>query len=126
MNCHLVRGQAGGSNKARRARLRSPNDPVRLTERHDRRGLAVGLTKEERDALRSVRWEAALDESLRQRGKSAQDLVSRPMKQEWKLALAEEIREGTGAVISWLAHHLHFGGADTLRGYLHARKHRRN
>jgi len=57
----------------------------------------VGLTKEERDALRSVRWEAALDEGLNRRGKSAQDLVSRPMKQEWKLALAEEIREGTGA-----------------------------
>ena len=97
-----------------------------LAKEHERSGLAVGLTKEERDALRSVRWEAALDEGLNRRGKSAQDLVSRPMKQEWKLALAEEIREGTGAAISWLAHHLHFGGADTLRGYLHARKHRRN
>ena len=94
-----------------------------LAKAQDRPGLTVGLAKEERVKLRQARWEAALDEGLLQRGKSVSDLVSRPMKQDWKLELAGEIRESTGASIGWLASHLHLGGAATLRGYLHHRKH---
>ena len=97
-----------------------------LAKALERPGLAVGLAKEERDGLRELRWQAALEEGLRRRRRTVKHLTSRPMKQDWKLALAEEVREGTGASISWLAENLHLGGAGTLRGYLHRRKHSRN
>ena len=97
-----------------------------LAKEHARAELAVGLPKEEREALREVRWHEALDEGLRQRGKSAKALQSKPMKQDWKLALAEDVRQSTGASISWLAANLHLGGAATLRGYLHRRKSGKN
>lgn len=96
---------------------------IALAKERDRPGLAVGLAKEERERLREVRWQSALDHGLLQRGKSAKALDTRPRKQDWKLALAAEVRESTGASISWLAANLHLGGAATLRGYLHRRKH---
>jgi len=48
------------------------------------------------------------------------------MKQDWKLALAEDVRQSTGASIRWLAANLHLGGAATPRGYLHLRKSGKN
>ena len=97
-----------------------------LVKDHERSGLRVGLAKEERDALWEVRWQAVLEEGFCRRRKTAKHLISRPMKQNWKLALAEKVRAGIGASISWLAENLHLGAAGTLRGYLHRRKHPRN
>ena len=57
---------------------------------------------------------------------AAKALQSKPMKQDWKLALAEDVRQSTGASISWLAANLHLDGAATLRGYLHRRKSGKN
>jgi len=93
-----------------------------LAKERARPGLAVGLPKEERTALREACWQDALEDGLRQRGKSAEALQTKPMKQDWKLALAKEVRRSTGASISWLATNLYLGGAATLRGYLHSKK----
>lgn len=93
-----------------------------LAKQHASLGLAVGLPKDQRDALRESQWQASLDEELTRAGRRAGELKTVPLKQEWKLALAETLRAKTGASISWLAKTLYLGGAATLRGYMHLRK----
>jgi putative transposase len=93
-----------------------------LAKQHASLGLAVGLPKEQRDALRESSWQASLDEELTRADRHADELKTMPLKQEWKLALAETLRAKTGASISWLAKNLQLGGPATLRGYIHHRK----
>lgn len=88
--------------------------------------LTAGLAKEERVGLREACWAKNLEVNLIRLGKDMADLKTKPRKQDWKIALANQIREETGASISWLAAHLHLGGPATLRGYLHQSKRAKN
>ena len=90
-----------------------------LAEEHASLGLAVGLPREERAAWAEDRWQACLEDELHQSGKTEADLVTRPRKQTWKLALAFAVRKRSGASHRWLAQALDLGQADTLRSYLH-------
>lgn len=86
----------------------------------------AGLAREERIGLREASWAKSLDANLMRLDKTMSDLKTKPRKEDWKIALAHQIREETGASISWLATHLHLGGPATLRGYLHQSKRAKN
>lgn len=93
-----------------------------LAKTYSQQSLSVGLPRDEITELREARWETALHDSLRATGKSAEDLLTRPKKQDWKIALAQEVRRTSGASISWLASQLHLGASGTLRSYLYHAK----
>lgn len=94
-----------------------------LAKEHAARSLTTGLPRKDRLELRQASWQASLEGGLAILGRVSKDLVTRPRKQPWKVALAQKIRDESGASIPWLAEHLQLGGAATLRGYLHrARK----
>ena len=105
----LAQGWAIGTHGWRRA----------LAKEQAARALTLGLPRAERRELRQASWRACLDAQLAEIGRSPADLVTRPRKQPWKIALAEGVRQAAGASIPWLAEHLQLGGTDTLRGYLH-------
>jgi len=90
-----------------------------LAKEHASLGVAVGLPREERAAWAEERWQAVLEEELFRAGKTAADLLTRPRKQVWKLALASAVRKRSGASHRWLALALDLGQAATLRSYLH-------
>lgn len=97
-----------------------------LAKAYAQQSVPVGLARDEINELRETRWEAALEDSLKEKGKSVDDLLTKPWKQEWKIALAREIRQNSGASIAWLATHLHLGAATSLRSYLHQAKKAQN
>lgn len=97
-----------------------------LAKEHAARALTSGLPRAERTELRQASWQASLTANLVRRGKTAMDLNTKPKKQGWKIEMAGEIRQQTGASIAWLAKQLQLGGADSLRGYLHQTKRAKN
>ena len=80
--------------------------------------LNPGLERTDALALRQARWEEAVMQGLKAVGRKEADLAQIPMKQEWKLKLADQLQAKDGVPIAWLANRLKFGKADSLRGYL--------
>ena len=73
--------------------------------------------------LGQASWRASLENSLPELGVCPAAFITQPRKQPWKIALAPQIRDESGASIPWSAEHLQLGAAATVRGYLHqARK----
>jgi len=97
-----------------------------LAKEHAARALTAGLPRAERIELRRASWDASLSANLAKREKTASDLSTKPKKQNWKIEMAGEIRQQTGASIAWLAEHLQLGAANSLRGYLHQAKRANN
>jgi REP element-mobilizing transposase RayT len=97
-----------------------------LAKEHAARALTAGLPRAERIELRQASWDASLSANLAKRGKTASDLATKPKKQSWKIEMAGEIRQQTGASIAWLAEHLQLGAANSLRGYFHQAKRANN
>lgn len=112
----LAQGWAIGSLAWRRA----------LAKEHAARSLTSGLPRTERMELRQASWQACLDANLRKLKKAASKLNTKPLKQPWKIILAERIRQESGASIGWLADRLQLGGSATLRGYLHQARRAKN
>ncbi|MCF7689705.1 MAG: transposase [Cephaloticoccus sp.] len=112
----LAKGWAIGSHAWRQA----------LAKEYARQSLSTGLPREELVELREARWTQCLAEHLTKTGKTLPDLITKPCKRGWKVDLANQVRESSGASIAWLATQLHLGGAATLRGYLHQAKQRKN
>jgi len=97
-----------------------------LAKEHARQALITGLPREERTELRRASWTKSLEENLTRQGKTRVNLATKPRKQCWKVVLAEQIRQESGASIAWLAEQLHLGGPATLRGYLHQSRRNKN
>ncbi len=97
-----------------------------LAKEHAARSLTSGLPRTERMELRQASWQATLDANLIKLRKSDSELKTKPLKQPWKIILAERIRQESGASIGWLADRLQLGGSATLRGYLHQSKRAKN
>jgi REP element-mobilizing transposase RayT len=112
----LSRGWAIGTEAWRKA----------LAKEHGQMALSTGLARDEIGDLRRANWTASLERNLTGLGKKAEDLITKPRKQNWKIALARVIREDSGASIAWLADCLQLGGPATLRGYLHQAKRETN
>ncbi|MCS6244986.1 MAG: transposase [Opitutus sp.] len=90
-----------------------------LAKEHTQLRLQSAMAAQERKELREAAWQAGLEEALREIGKSEVELVTKPHKQAWKLALAVKLRDERGAGIAWLAQALRLGKPTTVRNYLH-------
>ena len=77
-------------------------------------GLAAHTLKE----LREVRWTAFTDQALLAAGKTRQEAISARKTELWKLELAQQIRDGCGAPVAWLARELRLGADATARSLL--------
>lgn len=97
-----------------------------LAKEHAARSLTSGLPRADRLELRQASWRTSLEANLAKTRRVTSDLATRPRKRPWKIALARQIRDESGASISWLAEHLQLGGPATLRGYLHQAKRAKN
>jgi len=82
------------------------------------RALEAGLEINKIRELREANWNVSLERALGEAGRSEADLETRPMRQAWKLAVAQDLRHNCGAPISWLAKHLKLGKPSSLRSYL--------
>jgi REP element-mobilizing transposase RayT len=80
--------------------------------------LSNGLERDQARALNEARWSARLSELLKEAERSAGELESRPLKQLWKLQLANKLRREVGASITWIALTLNLGRPASLRSYL--------
>jgi putative transposase len=80
--------------------------------------LAPGLAAEEGKAFKEAAWAAALEDALRESGRSADELQSGRLNEPWKLAAAKRVRSRSGAPVVWLAKRLGDCNAATLRTYL--------
>ena len=72
------------------------------------------VATEDREAV----WQLGFERALAASGRSLPDLETKPLKTEWKVELAGQVRAETGASVSWLAQRLKIGGSGTLRSYL--------
>ena len=92
---------------------------ISLAKEYAQKALTSGLPREQLRDLRQARWTASLDAQLARAGKTLADLAQRPRRQSWKIELARQVRNESGASIAWLASQLGLGNPGTLRGYLH-------
>ncbi len=104
----LSNGWAIGSSGWRRA----------MAKEHGHLALNPGLQREEIEELRQGRWERAVSEALQAEGRTDADLTSKPLRQTWKLELADRVQRQTGASVVWMAGRLQLGRATSLRSYL--------
>ena len=74
----------------------------------------MGLGREELAEIRNAHNESALEQALKNSGRREDELKTRPKMQEWKIAMAREMRQ-SGVPVAWLAKRLHLGKATTAR-----------
>jgi putative transposase len=84
--------------------------------------LSPGLPAAEAQAAREGKWSAALERLLAAAGKGEADLRSDRRTAAWKVDLALELREGSGASASWLAEALCMGAPSSVRSRLSSRR----
>jgi hypothetical protein len=60
-------------------------------------------------------WEDSVQSALHDAKRTDADLATTPLRPAWKLALAAEVRQQSGAPWAWLATRLQLGPAGTLR-----------
>ena len=89
-----------------------------LAKEYNHLALQPGLEAADVRELRERAWEASVQKALAERNRTDADLITKPRKQPWKLAVAAQSRADSGASFSWLAQRLHFGAPASLRGYL--------
>jgi REP element-mobilizing transposase RayT len=90
------------------------------TVARDHAALAIspGLGAEEARAFREQRWQGCLEECLQRAGRKPGELLESKPSAAWKVALALEVRDRSGATMSWLATALQMGKGDSVRSYL--------
>jgi hypothetical protein len=108
----LSRGWAIGTTGWRRA----------LAKEYGQLALNPGLEREEVSELREGAWEATFERVLQRSNRQEAELAEGPARTGWKLALAEQVRQESGASLEWLARRLGMVQAGTLRSYLHKRR----
>lgn len=89
-----------------------------LAKQYRQLALEPGRDLGEVRELRERVWESAVLSALAATGQTDADLVSRPMRQPWKLAVALRVRGECGAPWAWLASRLELGSAVALRSYV--------
>ena len=89
-----------------------------LAKAHGHRSLSHGMAAAEVRELREGAWEAALSGALMRAGRAETELATKPRRAAWKLAVAQQVRNETGAPIAWLARRMLLGTPATLRSYL--------
>lgn len=89
-----------------------------LARDHAHLRLIAGLEREQVRALNQAAWGQRLEELLHQMRRRSEDLCVRPLKQPWKVALAQQLRRETGASVIWISRTLHLGRPSSVRSYL--------
>jgi putative transposase len=89
-----------------------------LAKEYGQMALSPGLERAEVAELRHATWELAVERGLQAQGRTDADLVTKPLRTDWKVRLARTIRQESGASISWLATRLNLGSPQSVRGYL--------
>lgn len=108
----LSRGWAIGSAAWRQA----------MAKEFGRLALEPGLEADEVRGLREATWELAVQKALAANHRTNADLETKPKKQAWKLLVATQARQESGASFAWLAPRLNLGAPATLRSYLGRQK----
>ncbi|BET68840.1 hypothetical protein ASA1KI_37580 [Opitutales bacterium ASA1] len=80
--------------------------------------LSPGLSASEARSLREANWQRSLDRVLAAHGKSDEEVTTAGRFVPWKIAVALQVREESGAAVSWLASRLGLGSPDSARVYL--------
>lgn len=77
--------------------------------------LSPGLAAAEARSLREAGWESFLAQALAKIGRSEVDLKEGGKTAQWKVDLALNVRQNSGATVAWLAQRMGLGKADTAR-----------
>lgn len=93
-----------------------------LAKDYSEMALNPGLDRAEARELREAAWQRSLDAAMTDLGKSSADLVTKPLKTDWKIELSKRVRGESGASVVWLADRLKVGQSSTLRCYLSGSK----
>jgi REP element-mobilizing transposase RayT len=88
-----------------------------MAKEFQQRALEPGLELAEVREIRERSWEDAVQAALLSAARTDADLVTLPLKQPWKLAIATQVRCQGGAPWAWLAQRLHLGRAVALWSY---------
>jgi putative transposase len=89
-----------------------------LAKEHAHMALNPGLSAQEARALRESAWLTAFQRVLSVHGKSEEEIDSAAKFAPWKVAVAHQVRQETGAAVSWLCEQLKLGTPDSARVYL--------
>lgn len=89
-----------------------------LARDHANLRLNAGLERESAHALNEAAWGRRLEELLLQGGRHPEELKTRPLKQPWKIEIAQKLRREVGASGIWISRTLHLGRPSSLRSYL--------
>ncbi len=104
----LSKGWAIGTSGWRRA----------MAKEHGQMALNPGLELREVKELREGAWEEALQRELQQAGKVEAEIMTRPLRQHWKIEVAAAVRKSCGASVVWLSQRLALGKPASVRSYL--------
>ena len=89
-----------------------------MAKQHRQLALEPGLEFAQVREMRERVWEQATLAALSSARRAEADLVTKPLKQSWKLAVASRVRSECGAPWAWLAARLHLGTPVALRSYV--------
>jgi REP element-mobilizing transposase RayT len=80
--------------------------------------LDPGLDREDLQQLKTERWESALETALQALGKSREELRDASKQAKWKYRLACQLKAQHGVSGKWMAEHMEFKNANSLRSLL--------
>ena len=106
---NLSRGWAIGTESWRRAVARDYAQRMKMA--------GMGLEKYEVEQMRTAHNENALAQALKAAGKTESELLTKPLRQGWKIKMALEMSD-KGVPVAWLAKRLHLGKATSARNAL--------
>lgn len=89
-----------------------------LAKTYSQMALHPGLEQKELRDLKEARWNDALDQALRESGKTLEQVEKESRRNRWKIELARELREA-GVPYAWISKRLHLGSPDALRVRVH-------
>jgi putative transposase len=89
-----------------------------IARQHAALSLSPGLAADQLRELRESRWREALERQLSVTGRTREEAVAAPKTKAWKLHVAHQVRQTSGAAIRWLTQELGLGTEATARSLL--------
>lgn len=89
-----------------------------MAKEYGRLALEPGLHLAEVREMQERAWENAVLSALAAAQRTDAELLTKPLKQQWKLTIAAHVRHECAAPWAWLARRLQLGAAASLRSYL--------
>ncbi len=89
-----------------------------LAKEHSHLSLNPGLSANQARELRESTWLRSLHQALSKHGKRSEEIVASATFAPWKITIAQQVRQETGAAVPWLCEELKLGTPDSARAYL--------